>query len=106
MLSEAEGSRQLASGKRPKAKDMLLTRSNARRVADELSKMRGAAMKVGQTRGLPAQVRARSALAMDWSHPLSGMGGRQSRRFLPRSMRFWRRRTEPRARSALASSRE
>ena len=44
----AEGSRQLAAGKRPRAKDMLLTPGNARRVADELSKMRGAAMKVGQ----------------------------------------------------------
>ena len=44
----AEGSRQLANGKRPRARDMLLTPGNARRVADELSKMRGAAMKVGQ----------------------------------------------------------
>lgn len=44
----AEGSRQIRAGKRPRAKDMLLTPANARRVADELSKMRGAAMKVGQ----------------------------------------------------------
>ena len=44
----AEGSRQIAAGKRPSAKDMLLTPANARRVATELSKMRGAAMKVGQ----------------------------------------------------------
>jgi predicted unusual protein kinase regulating ubiquinone biosynthesis (AarF/ABC1/UbiB family) len=44
----AEGSRQLRAGKRPRAKDMLLTPGNARRVTDELSKMRGAAMKVGQ----------------------------------------------------------
>lgn len=44
----AEGSRQLRAGKRPRARDMLLTPDNARRVTDELSKMRGAAMKVGQ----------------------------------------------------------
>ena len=44
----AEGTRQLRAGKRPKARDMLLTPGNARRVADQLSTMRGAAMKVGQ----------------------------------------------------------
>jgi predicted unusual protein kinase regulating ubiquinone biosynthesis (AarF/ABC1/UbiB family) len=44
----AEGSRRLRSGERPKARDMLLTPHNARRVADELAKMRGAAMKLGQ----------------------------------------------------------
>lgn len=44
----AEGTRQLAAGKRPKVKDMLLTPGNAKRVADQLSAMRGAAMKVGQ----------------------------------------------------------
>lgn len=44
----AEGSRQLRAGKRPNAKDMLLTPANARRVAEQLATMRGAAMKVGQ----------------------------------------------------------
>ena len=44
----AEGSRQLAQGKRPKANDLLLTPANARRVADQLANLRGAAMKVGQ----------------------------------------------------------
>ncbi len=44
----AEGSRQLRAGKRPRARDMLLTPGNARRVAEQLSTMRGAAMKVGQ----------------------------------------------------------
>ena len=44
----AEGGRQLRAGKRPKARDMLLTPANARRVADQLATMRGAAMKVGQ----------------------------------------------------------
>jgi predicted unusual protein kinase regulating ubiquinone biosynthesis (AarF/ABC1/UbiB family) len=44
----AEGTRQLRAGKRPKARDMLMTPANARRVADQLATMRGAAMKVGQ----------------------------------------------------------
>lgn len=44
----AEGARRLAAGERPKAQDMLLTPSNARRVADQLANMRGAAMKLGQ----------------------------------------------------------
>lgn len=44
----AEGTRQLRAGKRPKARDLLLTPGNARLVAEQLSTMRGAAMKVGQ----------------------------------------------------------
>jgi predicted unusual protein kinase regulating ubiquinone biosynthesis (AarF/ABC1/UbiB family) len=44
----AEGGRQLRDGKRLRARDMLLTPSNARRVADQLAEMRGAAMKLGQ----------------------------------------------------------
>ncbi len=44
----AEGGRRLRSGERPKARDMLLTPRNAQRVADELARMRGAAMKLGQ----------------------------------------------------------
>lgn len=44
----AEGTRQLRAGKRPRARDMLLTPGNAKRVADQLAEMRGAAMKMGQ----------------------------------------------------------
>ncbi len=44
----AEGTRQLRAGKRPRARDLLLTPGNARRVADQLADMRGAAMKLGQ----------------------------------------------------------
>ncbi len=44
----AEGARQLAQGKRPSVTDLLLTPANARRVANQLAKLRGAAMKVGQ----------------------------------------------------------
>jgi len=43
-----EGAKQLSQGNRPKVSDMLLTPSNARRVANQLATMRGAAMKVGQ----------------------------------------------------------
>lgn len=44
----AEGIRQLASGQRPELRDLLLTPHNATRIADQLARMRGAAMKVGQ----------------------------------------------------------
>ena len=44
----AEGSRQLRAGNRPRARDLLLTPGNAKRVADQLAEMRGAAMKMGQ----------------------------------------------------------
>lgn len=43
-----EGARQLSQGNRPKVSDLVLTPANARRVAKQLSTMRGAAMKVGQ----------------------------------------------------------
>jgi predicted unusual protein kinase regulating ubiquinone biosynthesis (AarF/ABC1/UbiB family) len=44
----AEGARRLADGERPKMRDMLLTPGNAMRLADRLSHLRGAAMKLGQ----------------------------------------------------------
>jgi hypothetical protein len=44
----AEGLRQLAQGRRPSVGELLLTPANARRVADQLAQLRGAAMKVGQ----------------------------------------------------------
>ena len=44
----AEGARRLASGEVPKMGDLLLTPANAVRVADQLSHLRGAAMKLGQ----------------------------------------------------------
>ncbi|CAA6824748.1 MAG: Ubiquinone biosynthesis monooxygenase UbiB, partial [uncultured Thiotrichaceae bacterium] len=50
----AEGARQLASGKRPKARELLLTPGNAKRVADQLAQLRGAAMKVGQLMSMDA----------------------------------------------------
>ncbi len=50
----AEGTRQLAQGKRPRLGDLLLTPANARRVAEQLARMRGAAMKVGQLLSMDA----------------------------------------------------
>lgn len=44
----AEGMRQLAAGNRPKLQHLVLTPANVRRLTTELSKMRGAAMKLGQ----------------------------------------------------------
>ncbi len=44
----AEGARRLARGERPRVSDLLLTPASARRVTDQLSRLRGAAMKLGQ----------------------------------------------------------
>ena len=44
----AEGARRLAAGERPRMGDLVLTPANAVRVADRLSHLRGAAMKLGQ----------------------------------------------------------
>lgn len=44
----AEGAKQLATGHRPKASELILTPANVKRVADQLADLRGAAMKVSQ----------------------------------------------------------
>jgi len=44
----AEGARRLADGERPQLRDLLLTPANVGKVADRLSHLRGAAMKLGQ----------------------------------------------------------
>ncbi|MEO0654258.1 MAG: AarF/UbiB family protein, partial [Pseudomonadota bacterium] len=43
-----EGVRQIGRGARPELRDLLLTPANIGRVTDQLARMRGAAMKVGQ----------------------------------------------------------
>ncbi len=48
------GGKQLASGQRPKARDLFMTPSNAARLTSQLSQMRGAAMKVGQMLSMEA----------------------------------------------------
>jgi predicted unusual protein kinase regulating ubiquinone biosynthesis (AarF/ABC1/UbiB family) len=50
----AEGARQLANGHRPSMGELLMTPANAKRVADELARLRGAAMKVGQLLSMDA----------------------------------------------------
>ncbi|MEL6999627.1 MAG: AarF/ABC1/UbiB kinase family protein [Pseudomonadota bacterium] len=42
------GMREMAQGRRPELRDLLLTPANISRFADQLARMRGAAMKVGQ----------------------------------------------------------
>lgn len=49
-----EGTRRLANGERPQARDLLLTPANARRITEQLANMRGAAMKVGQLMSMEA----------------------------------------------------
>lgn len=44
----AEGARRLAAGERPQLSDLLLTPGNISRVTEQLSHLRGAAMKMGQ----------------------------------------------------------
>ncbi|WNF58528.1 hypothetical protein [Pseudomonas sp. SG20052] len=44
----AEGARQWVQGKRPALSELLLTSGNVHRVVEQLSQLRGAAMKVGQ----------------------------------------------------------
>lgn len=50
----AGGARALAAGERPDLRKLLLTPSNARAAADELARLRGAAMKVGQLLSMDA----------------------------------------------------
>lgn len=50
----ANGARQFVQGKRPRIGDLLLTPANARRVADQLAQLRGAAMKFGQLLSMDA----------------------------------------------------
>ena len=76
----AEGARQWAQGKRPSARDLLLTPANARRVADQLAQLRGAAMKVGQLLSMDAgELLPRIATNRDFFEC----------RFCPWAMRCW-----------------
>jgi predicted unusual protein kinase regulating ubiquinone biosynthesis (AarF/ABC1/UbiB family) len=50
----AEGARKLAQGERPRMSELLLTPANAVRVTDQLARLRGAAMKLGQMISLDA----------------------------------------------------
>ena len=91
-----EGMRQLARGERPRMTDLLLTPGNARRVTDQLSRMRGAAMKLGQMISLdagdmlPAELTAILARLREQAHV---MPPRQLDQVLARAWgRDWRQR--------------
>ncbi len=70
----AEGARRLVSGERPHMADLLLTPGNALRVTEQLSRLRGAAMKLGQMISLdagdilPAELTAIMARLRDAAH--------------------------------------
>ena len=70
----AEGARRLAKGERPQMSDLLLTPGNALRVTEQLSRLRGAAMKLGQMISLdagdvlPAELTAILARLRDDAH--------------------------------------
>ncbi|WP_045396053.1 ABC1 kinase family protein [Vibrio campbellii] len=50
----AEGTKQIAKGNKPKAKDLLLAPQNIARLTDQLAHLRGAAMKLGQMLSMDA----------------------------------------------------
>ena len=70
----AEGAKRLARGERPQMADLLLTPGNATRVTEQLSRLRGAAMKLGQMISLdagdllPAELTAILAKLRDAAH--------------------------------------
>lgn len=70
----AEGARRLARGERPQLSDLVLTPANAMRVTEQLSRLRGAAMKLGQMLSLdagdmlPAELTAILARLRDSAH--------------------------------------
>jgi len=93
-----DGVRRVSRGERPQMRDLLLTPANMRRVADQLARMRGAAMKVGQLVSMDAgdvlppelaQIMARLRAEADYMPP------RQLRAALDRAWGTgWQRRFE------------
>ena len=73
----AEAARRVVAGERPRARDLLLTPANARRVADRLAQMRGAAMKVGQL----VSMEGGDVLSPEWAAILSRL--RDQADFMP-----------------------
>lgn len=62
----AEGARRLAEGERPRMRDMLLTPGNVGRIADRLSHLHGAAMKLGQMISMDASDSCRPNWRISW----------------------------------------
>lgn len=73
----AEGARRLSRGERPRMADLLLTPANAARVTEQLSRLRGAAMKLGQMISmdggdvLPAELTAIMARLREDAHHMA-----------------------------------
>lgn len=74
MLSE--GAKALAAGEHPRAADLLLTPANVGRIAERLSEMRGAVMKIGQLLSmeagdyLPPELTQILAILREDAHPM------------------------------------
>lgn len=72
----AEGARRIVRGQRPSLADLVLTPGNALRVTDELARMRGAVMKIGQLMSmetgdlLPPELAATMARLRAEVHPM------------------------------------
>ncbi|MEP7210282.1 MAG: heme-binding protein [Alphaproteobacteria bacterium] len=72
----AEGARRVADGEPPRMRDMLLTPGNVGRVANRLSHLRGAAMKLGQMISmdagdlLPVELARIMGRLRDSAHPM------------------------------------
>ncbi|WP_087017408.1 ABC1 kinase family protein [Thaumasiovibrio subtropicus] len=73
----ADGAKELSRGRKPQLSDLLLTPKNASQVAQKLSQMRGAAMKVGQLLSmdggdlLPAELSQCMAILREGANPMA-----------------------------------
>ncbi|MBK1678985.1 ABC1 kinase family protein [Rhodocyclus tenuis] len=65
----ADGISQLARGQRPQLSQLMLTPDNARRLAERLSKMRGAVMKIGQLMSMDGK----DVLPPEFAHLLASL---------------------------------
>lgn len=72
----AQGALQLARGQRPGLSQLMLTPANARRLAERLSTLRGAAMKLGQLLSMDAQGGAGGVLPPEFAELLGGLRDR------------------------------
>jgi aarF domain-containing kinase len=72
----ANGALKLVHGQRPELSQLMLTPANARRLAERLSTLRGAAMKLGQLMSMDAQSAAGGLLPPEFAELLGGLRDR------------------------------
>ena len=72
----ANGALKLVRGQRPELSQLMLTPANARRLAERLSTLRGAAMKLGQLMSMDAQSAAGGLLPPEFAELLGGLRDR------------------------------